>query len=126
MLGGAGVAIYAANRLTSLGTTNRQGGANDSCAFRAGECGEGKRRYAVLTSGMHYGTFGPMKPARKITVHIPGDLLKQAQKSTGQGITETVRRGLQLVAAGEAYRQLREMRGKMRVSIDLKTLREDR
>ena len=75
---------------------------------------------------MDYGNFDPMKAARKITVHIPGDLLKQAQKSTGQGITETVRRGLQLVAAGEAYRQLREMRGKMRVSIDLKALREDR
>ena len=88
--------------------------------------GEGQRRSAVLTSGMHYGNFGPMKPARKITVHIPGDLLKQAQKSAAQGITETVRRGLQLVAAGEDYRKLREMRGKMRVSIDLKTLREDR
>ena len=67
-----------------------------------------------------------MRPARKITVHVPGDLLKQAQKSTGQGITETVKRGLQLVAAGEAYRQLRALRGKVRVSIDLKALRADR
>ena len=75
---------------------------------------------------MDYCTFDPMKQARRITVNIPGDLLKQAQKSTGKGITETVRRGLQLVAAGGACRQLREMRGKMRVSIDLKALREDR
>ena len=67
-----------------------------------------------------------MTSARKITVHISGDLLKQAQKSTGHGITETVRRGLQLVAAGEAYRQLRELRGKKRLSIDLKALRDDR
>ncbi|HUC43601.1 MAG TPA: hypothetical protein VMR65_06165 [Candidatus Sulfotelmatobacter sp.] len=67
-----------------------------------------------------------MKAPRKITVHIPGELLAQAQKSTGQGITETVRRGLQLVAAGEAYRQLRALRGKMRVSIDVEALRKDR
>ncbi|HEX5044309.1 MAG TPA: hypothetical protein VFV75_15490 [Candidatus Polarisedimenticolaceae bacterium] len=75
---------------------------------------------------MHYGKFGVMKPARKITVHVPGDLLEQAQKSTGQGITETIRRGLQLVAAGETYRQLRKLRGKVRVSFDLRALREDR
>ena len=75
---------------------------------------------------MDHGNFDPTKPARKITVHVPGDLLEQAQKATGQGITETVRRGLQLVAAGEANRQLRAMRGKMRVSIDPKALRDDR
>lgn len=67
-----------------------------------------------------------MKAARKITVHIPGDLLKQAQKSTGQGITETVKRGLQLVAAGEACRQLRALRGRVRVAVDLEALRDDR
>ena len=80
----------------------------------------------ILTYGINYGILRRMKPARKITVHIPGDLLQQAQKSTGRGITETVRRGLQLVAAGEAYRQLRAMRGKVRVRVDLKALREDR
>ena len=79
-----------------------------------------------MTYGMSYGNFDLMKPAHKITVHVPGDLLKQAQKSTGQGITETVRRGLQLVAAGETYRRLRELRGKVRLVIDLKALREDR
>jgi hypothetical protein len=83
-------------------------------------------RVAILTYGTRYSNFRLVKPARKITVHVPGDLLAQAQKSTGQGITETVRRGLQLVAAGETYRRLRELRGKMRISIDLETLREDR
>ncbi len=67
-----------------------------------------------------------MKTACKITVHVPEELLEKARKSTGEGITATVRRGLQLVAASEAYRQLRELRGKVAVSIDLEELREDR
>lgn len=63
---------------------------------------------------------------RKITVHVPEELLDQAQQSTGQGITETVRRGLQLVAAASAYKKLRLLRGKVSISIDLESLREDR
>lgn len=70
--------------------------------------------------------FSGMGTVRKITVHVPGKLLEEAQRSTGEGITETVRRGLQLVAAGAAYRQLRKLRGKVEVSLDLGSLREDR
>ena len=67
-----------------------------------------------------------MKPARKITVHVPEDLLEKARRSTGRGITETVRQGLRLVAASETYASLRELRGKVPISIDLEELREDR
>jgi hypothetical protein len=67
-----------------------------------------------------------MTPERKITVHIPEDLLERAQKSTGQGITETVRQGLRLVAAGETFRQVSRLRGTVRFSIDPARLREDR
>lgn len=63
---------------------------------------------------------------RKITVHVPGDLLKNAQKSSGQGVTETVRQGLRLVAAGQAYRRLAALRGAVKFSVDLRRLREDR
>lgn len=66
-----------------------------------------------------------MATTQKITVHVPSDLLKKARKSTGRGITETVRQGLRLVAAAEAYRSLRALRGKVAVSIDLEALRED-
>jgi Arc/MetJ-type ribon-helix-helix transcriptional regulator len=66
-----------------------------------------------------------MKPARKITVHVPEELLAQARRSTGRGITETVRQGLRLVAASETYAQLRGLRGKVAISIDLDELRED-
>lgn len=67
-----------------------------------------------------------MKAVQKITLHVPEDLLKRAQKSTGQGITETVRQGLRLVAARDAYRKLRDLRGKVKVDVDVETLREDR
>jgi hypothetical protein len=67
-----------------------------------------------------------MTAERKITVHVPADLLARAQKSSGEGITETIRRGLRLVAAGETFRQLAALRGQVKFSIDLARLREDR
>jgi hypothetical protein len=63
---------------------------------------------------------------RKITVHIPEDLLDRAQKSSGQGVTETVRQGLRLVAAGDTFRRVAKLRGRVRFSVDLARLREDR
>lgn len=65
-------------------------------------------------------------PERKITVHIPDDLLERAQRSSGQGITETVRQGLRLVAAGDTFRRVAKLRGTVRFSVDLARLREDR
>ena len=63
---------------------------------------------------------------RKITVHVPEALLQQAQKSSRQGITETVRQGLRLVAAGETFRRVAHLRGAVKFSLDLEGLREDR
>ena len=59
-------------------------------------------------------------------MHVPEALLEKAQRSTGQGITETIRRGLQLVAASDAYKKLRALRGKVSITLDIETLREDR
>lgn len=42
------------------------------------------------------------------------------------GVTGTIRQGLALVAASEAYERLRALRGKVKFSIDLKELRQDR
>jgi hypothetical protein len=67
-----------------------------------------------------------MKEQRKITLFVPEELLEKAQKSTKKGITETVRKGLELVAASQAYEDLRKMRGKVKFSIDVSRLREDR
>jgi hypothetical protein len=64
--------------------------------------------------------------ARKITIHVDRALLRRAQRCTREGVTATVRRGLELVAAGEAYDRLRALRGKVAFSVDLKALRQDR
>ena len=63
---------------------------------------------------------------RKITIHVDADLLEKAQKQSGEGVTGTVRRGLELVAAGQAYRRLAALRGKVKFSIPLSTMRRDR
>lgn len=67
-----------------------------------------------------------MRSRRKITVEVPSDLLRRAQKSTGQGVTGTIRRGLELVAARKAYDDLRRLRGRISFSIDLDEIRKDR
>jgi hypothetical protein len=67
-----------------------------------------------------------MQTARKITIEVPPDLLDKAQKATGAGITQTVRTGLQLVAASQAYAQLRQLRGKVPFSRTLADLKSDR
>jgi hypothetical protein len=67
-----------------------------------------------------------MEHAKKITVDVPEDLLRRAQQSTGQGITATIRTGLQLVAATAAYEGLRRLKGQVRFSVDWRQLREDR
>jgi hypothetical protein len=63
---------------------------------------------------------------QKVTVHLDPDLLRRAQKRTGQGVSATIRHGLELVAASDVYDKIRALRGKVRFSIDLATLREDR
>jgi hypothetical protein len=67
-----------------------------------------------------------MKPERKITVHVNSDLLDKAQKAARAGVSETVRKGLELLAASEAYDGLLRMRGKVKFSVDLSELRQDR
>ena len=74
-------------------------------------------RLAFLTS---------VKTAKKVTIELPANLVRQAQRATGKGITETIRQGLKLVAAGRAYEKLRTFRGKFKSSINLEELREDR
>jgi len=67
-----------------------------------------------------------MPTARKITVEIPPDLLKRAQRASGKGITQTVRAGLELIAAADAYDGLLRMKGKVRLSRTWQDLKDDR
>jgi hypothetical protein len=67
-----------------------------------------------------------MATARKITVEIPTALLEKAQRASGAGITQTVRAGLELLAASQAYERLRQLRGKVRFNRSLAELKADR
>ncbi len=76
--------------------------------------------------GIDYGNMLPMKAEKKITVHVPEELLARAREQTGESITETVRRGLRLVAASGTYDRLRQLRGRRPLAVDLEELRRDR
>ena len=67
-----------------------------------------------------------MKTARKITIEVPSELLERAQRASGSGITQTVRTGLQLVAASHAYARLRQLRGEVRFTRTFAELKVDR
>ncbi|HEX5482713.1 MAG TPA: hypothetical protein VFZ08_08835 [Terriglobia bacterium] len=67
-----------------------------------------------------------METARKITVEVPPALLEKAQQASGTGITQTVRNGLELLAASQAYDRLRRLRGKVRFGRTLAELKADR
>ncbi len=78
-------------------------------------------------AGIEYGIIeNIMETARKITVEISSELLDKAQRASGDGITQTVRTGLQLVAASQAYARLRQLRGKVRFSRTMAELKADR
>jgi hypothetical protein len=62
---------------------------------------------------------------QKITVLLPRDLVKRATQASGQGLTPTIRQGLEAVARAEAFRALRQWRGKVKFSINVDQLRED-
>jgi Arc/MetJ-type ribon-helix-helix transcriptional regulator len=66
-----------------------------------------------------------MTTAKKITVDVPEELLREAQAQTGEGISETVRRGLQLLAASQAFKDLRALRGKVKFSKSVAELKDD-
>ncbi len=77
-------------------------------------------------AGVEYGTLPDMAETQKITVEVPVELLERARKASGENVTATVRRGLRLVAAGEAFRALRARRGKVTAWPAIEKLRQDR
>ena len=66
-----------------------------------------------------------MGTARRITVKVPQELLERAQEASGAGVAQTVRIGLQLVAASRTYPRLRKFRGKVRFSRTAAELKAD-
>ena len=70
----------------------------------------------------NYGNLFYMNNMQKITAHVPLESLRRAQAATGKGITETVRLGLDLLASARAAEELRRLRGKARLDLDLTEL----
>ena len=60
---------------------------------------------------------------KKITLFVPADILEEAIKVGGDNLTQTVRKGLQLIAARDAYSEIRKMRGKVKFSLSLDEMR---
>jgi len=67
-----------------------------------------------------------MKEVQKITVEVPAELLQKARQTTGTGVTQTIRSGLELLAAAQAYAGLRQLRGKVRFTRTVAQLKTDR
>jgi hypothetical protein len=63
---------------------------------------------------------------KKITVEVDETLLASAQKQARDGVTGTVRRGLEILAAARSYERLAALRGKVKFDRDLATMRNDR
>ena len=60
---------------------------------------------------------------KKLTVFVPEELLRKARKVTRSGITPTVRKGLEILAAQDAYEGLRKLRGKVKFGLSWQELR---
>ena len=67
-----------------------------------------------------------MARARRITANLHEDLLRDAMRVTGEGITETIISGLSLIRRTRAYDRAMRLRGKLRLTIDLDESRERR
>jgi hypothetical protein len=68
-----------------------------------------------------------MSAVRKITIHLPVDLIEDAQAASGAGVTETVRQGLEALKRERFYAMMKDLRGKIDFSgFDLEALREDK
>lgn len=61
---------------------------------------------------------------RRITANLPGELLDEATRVTGKGITETIVAGLELVRRSRAYAKAQALRGHVHLNVDLEAARE--
>ena len=60
-----------------------------------------------------------MGQVRKITANIPADVLENAQRVTGKGVTLTLVEGLRALDRNARLSALRQLRGKVAFDLDL-------
>ncbi len=61
---------------------------------------------------------------RRVTANLPDDLLREATRTTGRGITETIVEGLRMLARRRAYAKAMALHGKLDLRIDIEASRE--
>jgi hypothetical protein len=65
-----------------------------------------------------------MNSVRRVTANLPAELLDQAMRVTGRGITETIVEGLERVKRADAYRKAIALKGKVQITVDVDASRE--
>ena len=60
---------------------------------------------------------------KKVTVNLPAQVLEDATKLTGKGITPTILEGLQELQRTSQRSALRALKGKIRIALDLEETR---
>lgn len=65
-----------------------------------------------------------MNATRRVTANVPVDLLTEAQRVTGQGLTQTLVRGLELVRRSAAAEKAARLKGRLVLDVDIETSRE--
>lgn len=61
---------------------------------------------------------------RRVTANLPSELLDDACRATGKGLTETLVEGLRMVRRVSAVKKARKLRGKLKLDLDLTVSRE--
>lgn len=62
--------------------------------------------------------------SRRVTANLPKALLAAACRSSGEGITDTIVRGLELVKRQAAAEKAKQLKGKLKLDVDLDESRE--
>ena len=65
----------------------------------------------------------PKERMKKLTILVPQDLLRRAQRATKGGATPTVRKGLELLAAHDVYDRLLALEGKVKFGLTWQEMR---
>jgi hypothetical protein len=60
---------------------------------------------------------------KKVTITLPVEVLRNAQRITGKGITPTILEGLEELQRREQRSALRRLRGKIRFELDVEETR---
>ena len=81
------------------------------------------RLHSYLGMNVHMAISSP-PGTRRITANLDADLLRKACSVTGEGITETLALGLEMVRRSAAASRARALRGKLRLDLDLEGSRE--